>query len=126
MTPAEFQNLFTSTVDKLHALAAIKGGEYASESDRLANFRTAGQRLGVPPELVLLTYLDKHYAALCNFIRDQLAGRTRPRSEPIDGRVHDMMIYLILFLALLRERQAVRNAAADEGPRLVWDAEEDA
>jgi len=125
MTPHDFDALLTRTLATTRNLLAVKGGEYAADSDRLANFRSAGARLGVPPELILLTYLDKHYSAVCNYIRDQLAGKSRPRSEPIEGRVHDIINYCILYLAILDEGKHLNSAVNDEGPRLVWDSDDE-
>lgn len=123
MHPVDFAKVLQETVDSISALQAVKGGEYAADGDRLANFKEASRRLGGSPEKVLLTYLDKHYAALCNFVRDLEAGRSRPRSEPIQGRADDMIVYLILFKALLVERHEVVSAVTAEVGRLSWEDE---
>lgn len=126
MTPQAFFNLQDKLFVDLRRLALVKSGEYASDADKLANFRGAGLRLGMLPEQVLLTYLDKHYAAICNYVRDLADNRQRPASEPIQGRVQDMIVYLTLFLALLQERGDV-NAALDEDEsprRLRWGPED--
>jgi hypothetical protein len=121
MTPTEFNRLTATTFDTLHALQAVKGGEYASDDDRLANFKEAGKRLSTLPEQVLLVYLDKHYASICNFVRDLAAHRTRPRSEPIEGRVDDMIIYLLLFKALLEERKEAAATLTQSTTILEWE-----
>lgn len=126
MTPQAFHSLVEHTFDHLRALYAVKAGEYATDADRLSNFRGAAQRTGMTSEQVLLIYLDKHYASICNYIRDSAQGKSRPRSEPINGRVDDMIVYLLLFKALLQEASSVGSAINDDPkPRLVWDASDD-
>ena len=120
MTPKDFAVLSDATFNRLKALSAVKSGEYATDADKLANFREASARLGLTPEQVLLVYLDKHYAAVTNFIKDQVVGKTRPRSEPIEGRVHDMMVYLLLFMALLSESRQLTSTINDS-PSLSFD-----
>lgn len=123
MTPLDFTNLRRATYSRIDALNDVKSGEYAKDEDKLANFKEAGQRLGSLPEQVLLVYLDKHYAAICNFVKDLAAHKTRPRSEPIDGRVDDAILYLLLFKALLQERRltsATISAEIEDNGTLVW------
>lgn len=125
MLPSEFSALCDETFNVLRALHAVKSGEYAADTDKLANFREASRRLGITPEQVLLVYLDKHYSAIANFIRDRSANRTRPRSEPIEGRIHDAMVYLLLLKALLADAHSVSRAINTEPRSLSWDPEDD-
>lgn len=124
MNPIEFAKMMETTFTALNALQALKGGEYASESDKLANFKEAGKRLSTLPEQVLLVYLDKHYASICNFVRDLAAHKNRPRSEPIEGRVDDMIVYLLLFKALLAERKEAAQTLT-QSTTLDWNGDED-
>lgn len=128
MTPIDFSRLQNALHAELSLLFAVKSGEYAADADKLANFRGAANRLGMLPEQVLLTYLDKHYAALCNYIRDLATNRVRPRSEPIRGRVMDIMVYCTLFLAMEQERSALSAAVEDSDRtrnRLNWEEDDD-
>lgn len=125
MHPKDFQTIVDSTIASLNSLVTVKGGEYASDADRLANFKEAGKRLGLTPEQVLLVYLDKHYSAVVNYVKDMIAGKNRPRSEPIGGRADDMVVYLMLFKALLEERHELSDAVQEEmkhdTPSLDWE-----
>lgn len=118
MSPSDFSRILATTSEQLLALATVKGGEYAPGADRLANFKEAGARLGLLPEQVLLVYLDKHYAAVGNFIRDLTTHTSRVRSEPIEGRVDDLLVYLVLFKGLLAERRQM-GAALDDAYRFA-------
>lgn len=100
--------LIDSTFAKVKELHKVKGGEYAGDVDRLANFRRNATRLGLQPETVWAVYFNKHIDALMQYISDLEHGKSRPSSEPITGRALDAVTYLILFLALhdAREKMA--------------------
>ena len=97
-------DLLTSSIGAIQALSSLKGGEYAGDSDRLANFRRNAAQTGTSMELVWSIYYNKHHDALMQFIRDLQQGKERTRAEPLSGRVDDMIVYLLLFKAMLLER----------------------
>lgn len=97
--------LIEDVVRKIKELSALKGGEYAGDTDRLANFRRNAEALGLPMETVWAVYAAKHWDAVMQYVKDLNEGKTRERLEPIDGRAHDLIVYLILFLAITEERE---------------------
>lgn len=99
-----FNALIDSTVAELRKLSELKGGEYAGDSDRLANFRRNGANLGVPMELVWAVYAGKHWDAIQQYVQDLNTGKQRERLEGIEGRVDDLIVYLMLFKAMTDER----------------------
>lgn len=121
MNPKDFQALFQQTWNECADLASIKGGEYASDADKLANFKESGRRLDLIPEKSLLVLADKHYASVCNYIKDLEMGRSRPRSESIYGRLNDLINYMILLRGLLEERGATADAIHEEARTLRWE-----
>ena len=48
----------------------------------------------------------KHWDALSQYVRDIGNGTRRVLSEPIESRIDDLILYLCLFKAMLRERSA--------------------
>jgi hypothetical protein len=123
MNPQDFHSLFQQTQSECSLLATIKRGEYASNPnvDVLSNFKDAGKRQGLIPEKVLMVYLDKHFAGISNYVTDLAEGRSRPRSESIIGRLHDLIVYTNLLKALLAERDEMADAVRSEGARsLQW------
>lgn len=96
--------LVRDTVNKVVELSDLKGGEYAGDDDRLANFRRNGERLGLPMEVVWAVYVNKHIDAVIQFIHDLSTGKERKRMEPLEGRVDDIIVYMLLFKAMLQER----------------------
>lgn len=95
-----------NTIAHCLELARLKGGEYASGKDRLANFKDAAEALGIDPLTVWLIYADKHWTAVKTYVKDQQTGMDRERSEPIQGRFHDMIVYALLGLALIEDKEA--------------------
>jgi hypothetical protein len=100
----DYARLLTDTVEQINSLSLLKGGEYAGDVDRLANFRRNAEQTGVPMETVWSVYYNKHHDAVMQFCRDLITGKERLRAEPLAGRVDDMITYLILFKAMLVER----------------------
>jgi len=99
-----WDKLLDETIGRIKDLAQSKGGEYSGDFDRLANFRRNAERLGLSMEHVWAVYSAKHWDAIMQFVQDLSTGKTRPRSEPIQGRVDDLIVYLLLFKAMLSER----------------------
>lgn len=100
----EWEAILTESIVKIDSLATIKGAEYAHGDDRLDNFRRASRELNIPMEVVWRVYAGKHWDSITTFIRDLSSQTSRVRSEPISGRVDDLLVYLLLFKAMLMER----------------------
>lgn len=103
----QYAALVSQTIEKIETLSTLKGGEYAGDVDRLANFRRNGEALGLPMEAIWHTYAAKHWDAVTQYIKDTLNGKTRKRAEPLSGRLDDIIVYCILFKAMLIERDQV-------------------
>lgn len=108
---SRFAKVLDETVVEIIRLRQLKGGEYAGDVDCLANFRSEAAANGIPMELVWKIYAGKHWAAVSTYIKDILDHKVRPRSEPIEGRLDDLILYFILLKAILFERE---ETAADE------------
>lgn len=104
MKHKNFKKLLDATIKEIHNLSTLKGGEYAGDVDRLANFRRNAVALGLPMETVWGVYAAKHWDAVQQYIKDLNTGKKRKRLEPISGRVDDLLVYLILFKAICSER----------------------
>ncbi len=100
----QWDKLLEDAVSKIKQLATLKGGEYAGDVDRLANFRRNGEALGLPMEVIWAVYASKHWDAVIQYIKDLNTRKTRERLEPIEGRVDDLLVYLLLFKAMVQER----------------------
>jgi hypothetical protein len=106
MTNAEVEELIKDTFDCILHLREVKAAEYSEDSDVLSNFRRNGEDMGVPMEVIWRVYAGKHWDALSQYVRDIGNGTRRVLSEPIESRIDDLILYLCLFKAMLRERSA--------------------
>lgn len=98
MNRSKFGDLMDSVYDDLKRLNRTKGHDYAGDDDALANFKLAGQRLGLTPEAVWGVYASKHWSAIETYIKE---GQVE--SEPIEGRIKDAILYLFLLMGLVAE-----------------------
>lgn len=101
---AEYERIVEDTISQIHSLSKLKGGEYAGDVDRLANFRRNAEALGLSMEQVWSVYAAKHWDAVMQYVKDLGTGTERTRLEGIEGRADDLIVYLILFKAILKER----------------------
>jgi hypothetical protein len=95
--------LVDETIAKVRELSQKKGGEYAGDGDRLANFRRNARNLTLTKEQVWGVYAGKHWDAILQYVRDRATGMERERLESISGRADDLITYLLLFKAMVEE-----------------------
>lgn len=103
-----YDDLVEQTFEEIRKLGKLKGGEYAGDSDRLANFRRNANALGLSMETVWAVYCAKHWDAVMQYIKDLQSETSRPRLESIEGRVDDIIVYMLLFKAMVREREILK------------------
>lgn len=104
----DFQDVFVETGDfdfdellnKCVTILDVKGKDYTIGSDdRLHNFKTVAEFVGVTPAQVLAVYMYKHMAAVFSHIKNGGAFE----SEPIDGRLADVINYCLLYWKMVKE-----------------------
>lgn len=103
MNQTDFSSLVNRVQRSTSDLLVSKGAEYASDTDRLANFKKGAKLTGCTPLQVAFVYLSKHYDALANYIKRDATGQQIPLSEPITGRLEDLINYCFLTYALIDE-----------------------
>jgi hypothetical protein len=104
----EFRTLMKVTYTNLLDLNNTKGSDYAGDEDALANFKEQAASLGLTPEAVWGVYAGKHWSAIMTFIR-----KGEVQSEPIEGRIDDLLLYLLLLKGLIFD---ARPAGTLEAP----------
>lgn len=109
MKRSEMPILISETMKVVTELNRLKGGEYAGDDDALANFRRNALALGITMETCWAVYAGKHWDALQQWIKDLNTGKKRERMEGIEGRIDDLITYLILFKGIHRERMDARQ-----------------
>lgn len=105
MNTKELDSLVHQTFAEVNRLLVVKGGEYANSEDRLANFKRGAALTGCTPLQVLFIYMSKHYDAVASFVQTSAKGEARPSSEPIEGRLDDLINYALLAKALIKESE---------------------
>lgn len=108
-----YNKLVEDTFTEIKNLSALKGGEYAGDGDRLANFRRNGADQGLPMETIWRVYAAKHWDAIGQYCKDRLTGKDRERLETIQGRADDLITYLILFKAMVDEHESLGNVGSN-------------
>lgn len=98
MNTRDFERFRENFTDRRQMMADGKALSYASDADRLQNFKRQAARWGVDPMVVLGVYLGKHMDSIEAFIRDGIEG-----PEGVEGNVSDAMNYLDLLAAMLHE-----------------------
>lgn len=81
-----------------------KGADYAGDEDALANFKDAARQLGLRSEQIWAVYAHKHWSAIMAY-----CGKGKVESEPIKGRVHDLILYGFLLLGLIEDGELGRE-----------------
>lgn len=116
MKQAEFDKVFQEAIAQANNLLATKGVEYTGPQtqDRLANFKRGATLTGCTPLQVAFVYASKHYDAISTFVQNDAKGAKQFLSEPIEGRLHDLMNYCILMLAIIRDGSAKSAAPTGE------------
>lgn len=99
MTTNELEKLFEATFSDIKELSRRKGADYASQEDRLSNFKEQAKKLGLRPLQVWAVYANKHWDAINAYVKNN--GQLE--SEPIESRVHDILVYSILLLGLIED-----------------------
>jgi hypothetical protein len=98
MTKEDFAHLLKLTYLDLQKLTESKGEEYSRSDDQLANFKRGAEENDIPQEKVLMVYLSKHMDAIRSWVKNGVE-----LSEPIEGRILDAILFLILLRAMVYE-----------------------
>lgn len=104
MDRATFVALMDEHYSSITEINRTKGHDYAGDDDALKNFKDQAAQLGLTPEQVWGVFAGKHWAAICTFIKE---GDVK--SEPIEGRIHDVILYCFLLLGLIEEKKSTTD-----------------
>lgn len=98
---------FREAIEACDKLLTVKGHDYTqghsmkdNDRGRLANFYKNADRLGLSPFKVLSIYMFKHVDAVETYLK-----KGEVKSEPIEGRVFDVVNYFLLLYKLIQVEQ---------------------
>jgi hypothetical protein len=126
MNRQEFDAFRNGHYDAIVALNTSKGHDYAGDEDALANFKKDSERFrkiaaNDPTMAKWYVYFDKHYEAVMTYLEE---GGVQ--SEPIEGRIHDAILYLFLLLGLIEKAKLALGATQEGCQSTIWDRSTDA
>lgn len=100
LTHKQRAELFEQELDKCREIWSTKGLEYSNSDEANKNF-TSEEEIGVDPITACGIFMNKHYRAIRNYIKT----RETKSNEPIQGRVHDLIVYGLILLSLIEENK---------------------
>lgn len=103
MNIANFNRLADERLDKCKEVLVRKNQEYASDTDKLSNFKQAAALKNETPERALWGMQAKHIISLKKIIEDVDQCKL-PSLELLTEKITDNINYLILLEALITER----------------------
>jgi hypothetical protein len=105
MNNAEFQKVVDRRKRLIDEVLTLKADEYA-RGDRLSNFKVAAELTCELPIEVLAGLMVKHEVAFHNFVNDWGLNEIVQSYARWDEKIGDMINYLILADAIIREYMA--------------------
>lgn len=103
MKAQQFQNILQDRIDKIREVLSSKQKEYATDHDKLHNFkegaRIDGKRTSAQ---VCWGYILKHLTSIHDIVNEIAAGNTA-KLPLIDEKIGDAINYLILLEAILKD-----------------------
>ena len=103
ITEQEFDILVQQRVQKVQQTLVIKGKEYRRNNDPLHNFRVGAIVSNTTEEKVLWGFALKHYISFLDILNDIENGNL-PKEETVDEKIGDLINYLILCEASIKEK----------------------
>lgn len=103
MTNAEFHKLVESRFAKLRSTLGVKAEEYATDTDRLHNFKEAGNLKKSIPSDMCLSFAMKHIISIVDIVKNLSDGGVVTK-EMIDEKIGDTMNYMLLLEACITEQ----------------------
>lgn len=100
MIHTEFARVLEQRLNKTVAVLDAKNKEYASDVDKLYNFKRAAAMLGCSPEEALLGMLSKHLVSIIDMVQNKRDADYSIWSE----KIGDAINYLILLEAIIIEK----------------------
>jgi hypothetical protein len=95
----EFSIIIEKQIDRCKKILGVKAGEYATDADRLHNFKIAAALQGITPLQALAGMMAKHTVSVYDLA---CSGRGHPQAL-WDEKITDSINYLLLLAAMVKE-----------------------
>jgi len=101
MTHAQREKYIKDNLLICEKIRTTKGAEYSnSTADANLNFHSDSE-IGISPVQSLGVFMNKHYRSIRSWMRH---GKVFSEEE-IEGRIHDMINYLLILLTLIEDKR---------------------
>ena len=104
MNHKEFEELLEERLNKIRSVLANKNREYASDEDKLHNFKRAGLMLNCTKEKALIGMWTKHIISILDIVDKWEDSRDFPEIALLEEKIGDAINYLILLEACFKSR----------------------
>jgi hypothetical protein len=105
MKQGEVTLIINQTLSEIKQLFARKNADYSDGKDALSNFKE-NLDIDVVPELSLMVLANKHWGTVKRFMNKiQLGQSILSENEPIEQRIDDVIVYMLILKCLLQERK---------------------
>ena len=102
MKTSDFQIILDKRLSKIESVLGNKAREYSFGDDRLHNFSVAARIKGETKAKALWGMAAKHLVSVVDLVE----GRLKPTEAMVDEKIGDLINYLILLEAVLKEKPA--------------------
>ena len=100
MRKEQYEKLIGELTESRTGISSAKRKDYTrGDEDVLKNFKQVAEYTGLDPLEVWMVYASKHWDSICSYIKNGT------ESEPIRERYCDLLNYLELGYALIKEQQ---------------------
>jgi hypothetical protein len=113
MEIAHFDEVLEDRLKKIRLSLLIKGKEYRRNNDPLHNFNRGAELSGQSREKVLWGFALKHHVSFLDMLDDIDMGKF-PKRETVDEKIGDLINYLILCEASIKDKIR-ENTKEDDG-----------
>jgi len=103
MNYTKFNKLLTARIKDIQESLGYKSAEYASNIDKLHNFKRAGRMMDCSPQRALLGMWIKHLTSVFDII-DKADKGELPDKELWNEKIRDTINYTILLEAIIKEQ----------------------
>jgi hypothetical protein len=102
VTHEAFTALLEQRITQMRSVLSTKAKEYASDADRLHNFKRAAAVLGTTPAKACMAFMTKHFVSVQDIVSAAAIGQATPQAV-IDENLGDLCNYVVLLEAILKE-----------------------
>lgn len=108
MSEQDFDVIVNNRLIKVKETLLIKGKEYRRNNNPLHNFDRASEITGLSREKALWGFATKHLVSFFDIL-DDIDNGTLPTKEIIDEKIGDLINYLILCEASIKDKINIEN-----------------